>query len=175
MTTSALHIFIAPMLNPSFKSSLMQEFSRFCMIIAGLAGYKISQLEIKKNPKIKTLKTGFFIKKNNKNVFYIYDLQCIRLHRRGFLNLNNRRTAMGSWRWTAAFANFFPDPDIDILSSRSVHFAFRLLSPVKTKRTESVDVWRSLLYSRQKPIDHQAPRPRSMGSCSPPNTIDAAE
>jgi len=36
------------LLNPSLKSRFMQEFGRFCRILAGLAGYKISLLECKK-------------------------------------------------------------------------------------------------------------------------------
>ena len=42
------NIFIAGMLNPSLKSRIMQEFSSFSNILAGLLGYKISSLEDKK-------------------------------------------------------------------------------------------------------------------------------
>jgi len=56
----ALHarIFIAAMLNPSLKSRLMQEFSRFSRILADLEGYKI-----KKVPKNTNVKKRVFYKK----------------------------------------------------------------------------------------------------------------
>ena len=43
--------FIAAMLNPSLKSRFMQDFSRIRRILAGLEGYKFSQLENKKRSK----------------------------------------------------------------------------------------------------------------------------
>jgi len=54
--------FIAAMLNSSLKSRLMQEFSRFSRILAGLLGYKIRHYKIKNVTKIKNVKNAFFRK-----------------------------------------------------------------------------------------------------------------
>ena len=55
--------FIAAMLNPSLKSRVMQEFSRFSRILAGLVGQKISPLENKKPSKKYKKRVSY---KNNK-------------------------------------------------------------------------------------------------------------